>query len=379
MSESGCRSAGPEALKNAETLLLMRLVSARSESGNEAPACRLLASTLPEFGWERVKIDDAGSVVATRGSGDKELILLGHIDTVPGGPEVRLDGDVLWGRGSVDAKGPLCTFAVAGGCVDVPRGWRVTLVAAVGEETNSIGTRARLPLHKPAACVIGEPSGTDGVTIAYRGSLLLKLHAEDGGAHLSGDGGPLTATLRAAAEILDEVEALDNPQKPVIERYSGAIAGMSGRDEGRREASILLNLRVPLGVRPEGMAELAAQTARLHNVTLEVVDTTPPHAESRDNAVVRALRTAIRMKGCKPRLLAKGGTADFNLAAQWGCPMAAYGPGDSHLDHTSEEHISLRDYMKSIEILQEALRLMMTYDDDLEHGGHAVPGPVRLQ
>jgi hypothetical protein len=59
--------------------------------------------------------------------------------------------------------------------------------------------------------------------------------------------------------------------------------------------------------------------------------------------------------------------------------MAAYGPGDSHLDHTSEEHISLRDYMKAIEILQEALRLMMTYDDDLEHGGHAAPGPVRLQ
>jgi hypothetical protein len=59
--------------------------------------------------------------------------------------------------------------------------------------------------------------------------------------------------------------------------------------------------------------------------------------------------------------------------------MAVYGPGDSHLDHTSEEHISLRDYMKAIKILQEALRLIMTYDDGLEHGGHAAPGPVHLQ
>jgi len=364
MSEPVYHGAGIEALADIETLLLARLVSTRSESGNEGPACRLLASMLPDLGWERVEIDEAGSVVARRGSGGKELLLLGHIDTVPGGPEARLEGDTLWGRGSVDAKGPLCTFAVAGGSVDIPREWRITLVAAVGEEANSIGTRTRLPLHRPSACIIGEPSGTDGVTIAYRGSLWLKLHAEDGGAHLSGDGGPLTATLRAAAKILDEVEALDDPQKPVIERHSGAVAAMSGRDEGEREASILLNLRIPLGVRPEDMVELASQAAHARGVTLEVVEATPPHAESKDNIVVRALRTAIRMKGCKPRLLAKGGTADFNLAAQWGCPMAAYGPGDSHLDHTSEERISLSDYLKAIDILREALRLIMTYGDD---------------
>ncbi|MBC7294177.1 MAG: hypothetical protein H5T84_08795, partial [Thermoleophilia bacterium] len=96
MSESVRCSAGIKALADTETIFLARLVSVRSESGNEGPACRLLASMLPDLGWERVEIDDAGSVVATRGSGEKELLLLGHIDTVPGGPEVRLDGDILW-------------------------------------------------------------------------------------------------------------------------------------------------------------------------------------------------------------------------------------------------------------------------------------------
>ena len=71
--------------------------------------------------------------------------------------------------------------------------------------------------------------------------------------------------------------------------------------------------------------------------------------------LVRAFRAAIRSFGDKPRLLAKGGTADFNLAAAWGCPMVAYGPGDSRLDHTSEERIDLREYVKAVNILGKAL------------------------
>jgi LysW-gamma-L-lysine carboxypeptidase len=35
--------------------------------------------------------------------------------------------------------------------------------------------------------------------------------------------------------------------------------------------------------------------------------------------------------------------------------MAAYGPGDSSLDHTPEEHISLAEYGKAIESLAAAL------------------------
>jgi LysW-gamma-L-lysine carboxypeptidase len=39
----------------------------------------------------------------------------------------------------------------------------------------------------------------------------------------------------------------------------------------------------------------------------------------------------------------------------WGCPIVAYGPGDSSLDHTPQEHIDLREYTRSIEILENSL------------------------
>jgi len=32
-----------------------------------------------------------------------------------------------------------------------------------------------------------------------------------------------------------------------------------------------------------------------------------------------------------------------------------YGPGDSSLDHTPNEHISLEEYLKSVSVLHQAL------------------------
>ncbi|MFC2173950.1 acetyl-lysine deacetylase, partial [Acidobacteriota bacterium] len=40
----------------------------------------------------------------------------------------------------------------------------------------------------------------------------------------------------------------------------------------------------------------------------------------------------------------------------WNCPIVAYGPGDSRLDHTPHEHILISEYLRSIEILKTALR-----------------------
>ena len=42
-------------------------------------------------------------------------MLLGHIDTVPGRVPVRREGGRLYGRGAVDAKGPLACFVAARG------------------------------------------------------------------------------------------------------------------------------------------------------------------------------------------------------------------------------------------------------------------------
>ena len=334
---------------------LIDLVRVRSTSGMEKEAVDYLVKTLPAMGWEEVFSDGEGNLVASKGSGSKELVLLCHVDTVPGGPAFRVEENILWGRGSVDAKGPLCALAVAGGASTVPDGWKITLIAAVREETDSGGARFRIRLHSPAACIVGEPSGTDGVTLGYRGSLRIMIKGEDGGAHRSGDSGPLTGCLMASAEIIKAVGMMDIPEKPVIERTSAAVAFMEGKEEGRRVGTVDLDIRIPIGEEPERWVKIAEKSAAKWGVRACASFSVKAHKVSNGDPVVRAFRVGIRKGGLKPRLLAKGGTADFNLAAAWKCPMAAYGPGDSHLDHTDTEKIDLDEYDLAISVLEEVI------------------------
>lgn len=344
-----------EFLNDPAVRLLADLVSVPGPSGQESAAAGLLASRLPSLGWESVEIDAIGNVVASRGSGAEEFLLLGHIDTVPGGPAVRIEGNTLWGRGSVDARGPLCAFAAAGGQAPVPAGARLTLVAAVSEETDSAGIRYRLPLHQPAACLVGEPSGTDGITLAYRGFLQVRLECEDTGSHRSSGTSPLTACLQAAASILGGLQREDDSEKPILERTTANVLSMTGSEEDGRKASIDLDIRLPLGADPEDVFRFCAQKAASLGSRARLVSAVRAHAEERTNPLIRALRAAIRSEGGTPRLLAKGGTADFNYAAAWGCPLAAWGPGNSRLDHTNEERLDLEEYLRSIRILTRLL------------------------
>lgn len=333
--------------------LLADLVAIRSETWQEAPAARMLVEALPRFGWNGAHLDGAGNVVARRGKGKKELVLLTHIDTVPGGPELLITDDVIRGRGSVDAKGPSCALAAAGGSVDVPEDWRVTFVGAVGEEIDSRGARFRMPLHMPTACIIGEPTGSNGVALSYRGRILFNLQAEDEGAHRSGSPGPMTAVVRAAAEVIDITRKMG-------EGYSIAVQEMEGHEAGARSADMMIDLRTPMGADRDDLEIMLSETAAVYDVRLKIIEYVPPYGVVKSDPVIRAFRNAIRESGEAPRVLAKQGTCDLNVVSPWACSMGAYGPGDSHYDHSPTEQIPVSEFLKGVEVLKLALPRIMT-------------------
>ncbi|MGI8746810.1 MAG: M20/M25/M40 family metallo-hydrolase, partial [Deinococcus sp.] len=118
--------------------LLIGAVSRPSPSGQEAEVARFLSGWMAERGF-RAHIDEAGNAVGERGHGPATVVLLGHIDTVPGDIPVRVEDGKLYGRGSVDAKGPFCTFvaAVAGLPDEVLAPARFVCVRATEEEAPS--------------------------------------------------------------------------------------------------------------------------------------------------------------------------------------------------------------------------------------------------
>jgi len=83
------------------------------------------------------------------------------------------------------------------------------------------------------------------------------------------------------------------------------------------------------------------------------------HCTGKNNPLVKALLPAIRAEGGRPRFVLKTGTSDMNVVGPvWGCPIVAYGPGDSSLDHTPNEHIVIDEYLRGVRVLTRALQLL---------------------
>lgn len=356
---SGAVSTRPRASADAEAIrFLTGLVSTPSVSGCEAAATALFASEAAALGFQ-TEIDAAGNAIAsTRSGGGREIVLLGHIDTVPGDIPVRVERGVLHGRGAVDAKGPLAAFLYAAARARLPRGVRCRVVAAVGEEApESVGARYLRDRLRPDACVIGEPSGWDGVTLGYKGRLVAHARCVQDCAHSAGPAGSAADTVhRWWSGVVGSIEELAAGGPRVFDRVQASIRTIATSTDGLRDTCVLTGgFRLPPGVSPE---ELEAHIRRRTSgaVELRFEGHLPACVTGRADPVVRALTASIRSRGGVARPKVKTGTADLNVVGPaWRCPIAAYGPGDSALDHTPDERLHLDEYLRAIDVLVDAL------------------------
>jgi [amino group carrier protein]-lysine/ornithine hydrolase len=357
---------------NNDPVTLLNLVRIYSPSGKEKPAVDYLVARMQELKFTRTFADGAGNAVGLMGEGPRQIVLLGHIDTVPGEIPVRifpsLQGEgsmvrVLYGRGSVDAKGPLCAFVDAvAACGPVP-GWQVVVIGAVGEEADSLGARHVVSQYQPEFAIIGEPSRWERVTLGYKGSAWAKITVRRSLAHTAGQGESSSeAVVRAWGMLTVKAAAYNAGRERVFDQLQLSLRGMESAGDGFEEwASLRVGARLPLDLPPElwygQLANEPALTA-IQGITIQPVGFPIPAWQGEKNtALVRAFLAGIRAANGQPGFLLKTGTADLNIVAPaWGCPALAYGPGDSLLDHTPDEHISLDEYGRAVNVLQAVVK-----------------------
>jgi LysW-gamma-L-lysine carboxypeptidase len=338
--------------------VLYGLVDVPSVSGHERAAVDWLCARMASLGYD-AGIDGAGNAVGTRGAGEHELLLLGHIDTVPGDIPVRVADGVLHGRGAVDAKGALAAFAVAGARANLPPGVRLTVIGAVGEE--SIGSPGAnwLCRHYPApdAVIIGEPSGWDGLVLGYKGSLSFTATVTRALSHSAGPEETASELafrfwLRLTLWLAGQNDGAD----PGFETLDATLRAIDHQADGLHEhATLHGTFRLPPGTTSEWVR---AEVTRLADDTATLV--WQPNAEAwrsdKRSPLVAPFLAAIRASGGTPRLKVKTGTSDMNLVGPaWGCPIVAYGPGDARFDHTPREQLPLVDYERGIAVLTRAI------------------------
>ncbi len=331
--------------------LLRRLVEIPSHSGDEAEVARFLVDELPSWGFESYT-DDAGNAIGRRGDPTAPMIMLvGHMDTVPGGPRVGQDGTLLYGRGSVDAKGPLATMVCAAAAADVT-GVQFVVAGVVEEETTGRGATHLAECFRPAVAFVGEPNGWAGIGIGYKGRVLMRYQVRRPAAHTAS---PEEKASDVGVEFWNRVVAYCASVTPAgASAFDRPIATLNEIHGDIESVALVISIRTPPGFDLPAFEEFAVAAAG--DGVLKIDDRTQAVRVDHRGAAVRALSGGIRARGGKPRLKLKTGTADLNIVEpRWQIPMAVYGPGDSALDHTDHEHLDLAEYTTAIGVLTDAL------------------------
>lgn len=347
---------------------LIGLVSHYSPSGHERAAVEWLVMRMKALCYDEAFIDEAGNAIGVMGTGSKQVVLLGHIDTVPGEIPVRRDAsripphEILYGRGSVDAKGPLACFADAVAQVGRLDGWQLIVIGAVEEERDSDGTRYVVENYKPDYALCGEPNHWDRIALGYKGSASANLTLKCQQTHTaSGEQTACEQAVELWLKIRAYAESFNADKTKVFDQLLPTLREMqSGSDDFEQWARLNVGVRLPVDVSPEDWYRILAEIAG--GAVVEPVGfAVSAWACEKNTPLVRAFLHGIRSQGGEPRFVYKTGTTDLNIVAPvWKCPALVYGPGDSSLDHTPDEHISMEEYRKAVLVLREALQLLVT-------------------
>jgi LysW-gamma-L-lysine carboxypeptidase len=352
--------------------LLTRMIKIYSPSGNEEEISRFLADEMKKLGF-RVHRDKVGNVIGEVGEGSPVVLLCGHMDTVEGEIPVRVEDGQLFGRGSVDAKGPLAAMIIAASTF-VNGGFpgKILVVGVVDEEKGGTGIQHFVEEGiQPDYAIFGEPSGLEKVVFGYKGILTVKITVETPSGH-SAAPWLFDNAIEKAMDFWKQINRLHMREEKLKSRFYSITSCLTGIKGGNSSASfipsnceILIQLRIPPQLSPEQVFdEVKRKIDRYKStnpkvtVTVEQVDVAKAFEADRRSVIVRALAWGIRKTTLNYASFSrKTGTGDMNvLGNALKIPVVTYGPGDSRLDHTPNEHVDVQEYLDSIEVLRKTLK-----------------------
>jgi len=351
--------------------LLTRMLNIYSPSGNEEQISLFLADEMTKLGF-RVNRDQVGNVIGEIGEGSPVVLLCGHMDTVEGEIPIRVEDGKLYGRGSVDAKGPLAAMIVAAS--NFAEGnfpGKILVVGVVDEEGSGKGIQHFVEEGiQPDFAIFGEPSGLEKVVFGYKGILTVKVTVETPSGH-SAAPWLFDNAIEKAMDFWKQINKLHLREEKLKSRFYSITSCLTGIKGGNTSASfipsyceILVQLRIPPQLTPEQVFEEVKRKIDRYKATnpkvtvaIEKVDVAKAFEADRRSVIVRALAWGIRKTTLNYASFSrKTGTGDMNvLGNTLKIPVVTYGPGDSRLDHTPNEHIDIQEYLDSIEVLKKTL------------------------
>jgi acetylornithine deacetylase len=305
-----------------------------------------------------VERDDAGNVIARKGTGATTLALVGHHDVVPPDESQVEDGKYvvetreeggdrrLYGRGSADMKGAvaaaMCAFR------DADPDCELRFASFVGEEVGGEGARHAIDQgFAPDCAIVGEGStgySTPGVTdvaVAHKGRRGSTLVAQGSAAHASEPEAGENAVYRAT-DAVDVVRDLDAPEATVGEFAVAGSLVVTGIEGGSAWNVVPERCEVTVDERtvPGDRADLA-QVEALEGITWAVDQDLPPMACGDPEFADAVLAAADAAQEGDPEHVVKPHATDAGWLAEAGVDCVVCGAAEPGEAHTADESVSL--------------------------------------
>lgn len=343
---------------------LTEIVKIYSPSGREDEVAKFISGETAKLGFAKTEVDHFNNVILEIGSpkAKKTILLLGHIDTVRPFLPVKIEDNKLFGRGSVDAKGAFATFVFAALAASPKlKNTKIVVAGASQEEKHGVGGRVLADrFQKPDAIIVGEPSGFAGITLGYKGTFSMEFFKRKNTAHSAND-----SEKNAIEEAIDFTQKIKkfcddfNSGKSIWEGLQQRVEKFVFDEvNGVEQVKVRVKFRTPVGFDSAELKKVVGANSNGGEISyLQSWGSEAACLSPKNSPLVKAFLPAIRAEGGEPVFKVKTGTADMNtfVKAFPEVPIVSYGPGDSNLDHTPEEHLDLDELEKAVKVLTNVL------------------------
>jgi acetylornithine deacetylase/succinyl-diaminopimelate desuccinylase-like protein len=340
-------------------LKLREILSLRSESGSEGEVRELLKAWLEEAGMH-TEVDQQGNLIATLKRESGEVVLNGHMDTVPGHYGVAEQGDVLSARGAVDMKAGLVGVveamqALAG--EELKHSPEVHFV--VGEEAaEPSGSAALAERCRASFAIVAEPTSLE-LHLGQRGRVTISVAVRGKAAHASRAELGINAIYRAM-DAIERLRLLPMSEHPLLGSASLEVTEISAGVASNvvpEVCTFTIDRRLTLGETPEqALRQVHHALAGLdYEAKLVNGGYSKPFLLEREHPFVKALAEAIS-RHRELRYGVSRATTDASYYHSAGIPAVIFGPGKAELAHTREERIDINEVVEFSSILVDFLR-----------------------
>jgi len=329
---------------------------------------------------EHARMEGRPNIIARMGKNEsgKRLMMPGHMDIVPAGEgwdsdpfEVIEKDGFLYGRGTLDNKGPLASILAAAmvlketGIGDELAG-EFQVAALSDEEAEDpdgvdygIGFLVEEQKINPTFAIIPDiGENMKAIDIAEKGRTVFKVTAFGKQAHGSTPERGVNAVYMMA-KLVTAIEqlTLDYEVHPVLGHPTlnlGEIHGGAAPNIVPGTCSIYLDIRTVPGMTKEGItAQLEGCAANIPDgkFTFECMSWNEPHGIDPDNELVATIQeNAKEVIGLVPEPFGMGGgtyAKTMNLA---GILAVGWGPGDDEAFHVANEYVEIQQLLDFAEM-----------------------------